>query len=45
MPRWQMEVVELSDQGGGTEMVLQGEKRGRTKPVVVVESDRITFAG
>ena len=27
MPRWQMEVVELSDRAGGTEMVLQGEKR------------------
>ena len=28
MPRWQMEVVELSDQAGGTEMVLQGEREG-----------------
>ena len=26
MPRWQMEVVELSDRAGGTEMVLQGER-------------------
>ena len=43
MPRWQMEVVELSDRAGGTEMVLQGEKRGeRTKPVA--EGDRFTFA-
>ena len=50
MPRWQMEVVELSDQAGGHRNgIARGGKKGgrerrgeRTKPVA--EGDRITFA-